>query len=86
MVHPDSGPAKYRTAFAWSSTSPPRAIGWPSTNAAIIFSSANVSAVIGVRVIPGCTEFTRMPYWPSSFAATRTSWSTAALPALYDAR
>ena len=36
--------------------------------------------------MPGCTEFTRTPSSPSSLAATRTNWSTAALPAAYDAR
>ena len=43
-------------------------------------------AVAAVSVRPGCTEFTRMPSSPSSSAATRTSWSTAALPAAYDDR
>ena len=42
--------------------------------------------MVGVSVNPGRTELTRMPYSPSSLAATFTSWSTAALPALYDAR
>ena len=33
-----------------------------------------------VSVNPGWTELTRILYWPNSSAATRTSWSTAALP------
>lgn len=36
-------------------------------------------ASIGVRVTPGPTALTRMPYCPHSAAATRTSMSTPAL-------
>jgi hypothetical protein len=39
------------------------------------------SAVASVRVSPGRTEFTRTRCAPSSSAAARTIWSTAALPA-----
>ena len=69
-----------------SGTSPGRPSGCPSTKAASISGLSNAAAVVAVRVMPGCTEFTRMPYSPSSLAATRTSWSTAAFPALYEAR
>src|SRR5580698_7126512 len=38
---------------------------------------------MGVSVGPGPTALTRMPYDPSSRAATRTRWNTPALDALY---
>ena len=69
-----------------SSTSPPRSMACWARNAAIIAGLANAASVAGVWVMPGCTLLTRMPYCPSSSAATRTRWSTAALPAQYDAR
>src|SRR6478672_1430237 len=39
--------------------------------------------VIGVRMKPGCTEFTRMLYWPSSSAADLLRPRTAHFDATY---
>src|SRR5690625_7543915 len=63
----DSSLARKRAPYANSFGLPRRFIGVFSTTPAVI--SASCAAIIGVYTMPGCKEFTRMPYSAYDIAA-----------------
>lgn len=80
----EASDARWSTACAMSAGSPTR----PSGDARIMaasawcWSAASWRSVMGVRIQPGATAFTRMEWGPSSVASVLVSCTTAALAAL----
>src|SRR5579885_3163920 len=74
--------ARNITACATSSGSPPRPSGMCLKYSDKSFGLAKLDAVSRVRMRPGHTAFTRMPYGPSSFAAVCSNPNRPALLAL----
>src|ERR1700730_19244931 len=81
-TYTDSSDARNRTAFAMSLASPKHLNGTPANNFSARASPASCVELrpqIGVLIIPGTTEYTRMPRGASSLANECAIAFTAAL-------
>src|SRR4051812_29611071 len=75
-----------------NSTAPAMSSGWPRRPSGSVAETSGDSSgvpsgrpmrLFGVAIVPGATEFTRMPYWPHSTAAVRMKPTMPALEAAY---
>nr|WP_256341907.1 hypothetical protein [Streptomyces sp. MW-W600-10] len=80
----EASEARYSTVWATSSGSPTRPSGEirAIVASARCWPSASCRSVIGVRIQPGATAFTRMAWGPSSVASVLVSCTTAAFATL----